>query len=129
MRNLLLLATAILFIGITSCKKDDDSEKKTYTIKYEVMSTGDVAVDTIKYMDSNNQEVTLVGQTDFSHSFTSVTNYHAKLYVSGTTNNGKCEYEMSVLLQEAIIGTKMSDTESTFPVGFSWMGELQHTEE
>ncbi len=129
MRSLILLATAILVFGITSCSKDDESEKKTYTIKYEVKSTGDVTIDTIQYMDSDNQEVTLIGQENFSHSFTSITNYHAKLYVSGITNNGNCEYEMSVLNEGDVIGTKMSNTESTSPVNFSWMGELQHTED
>ncbi len=83
MKKLAFAFLAIITVISFSCKKSDTpdpSENVTYTVKYSVVSTGDVTVDTIIYLNSNGVEETLLNQNQFSHSFNSENSYHGKLY-------------------------------------------------
>ncbi len=131
-KKLVFAFLAIITVISFSCKKSDTpdpSENVTYTVKYSVVSTGDVTVDTIIYLNSNGVEETLLNQNQFSHSFNSENSYHGKLYISGsTTNNGNCEYGFQILQGDDVIKDNSSGSQSSTPVGFTFSGEFSYSE-
>lgn len=131
MKKLINLFLAIMVIATISCNKsDDDTHVENYTIQYSVTSSTPVEMDTIMYMDVNGTEQYLIGEGSFTHSFTQPSNnYHGKLYVSGNSgNNGSSDYSLEILDENSsIITVKESGTEGTY-IGFTWLGEVSHTE-
>ena len=131
MRNITLILVAIIFMAVTSCNKssDDNSDVTNYTINYSLVSTGNVTIDTIAYVDVNGEEKYVFGETQFSHSFTQPSNnYKAKFYVSGSNgDNGSCNYSSSVDNEEGLsVALKLYDT--SFPGAFRWDSEFSHSE-
>ncbi len=124
MKKLALLLFAALFV--VACSKSDDEDQSTYTVKYVVASTGDVAVDSIYYLDASGTEVLLKNQNSFSLTFNSVGSYDGKLDVRGTVNNGECDYALTILKDDGIINIDSSGTASTSPIRFHWSGEYSY---
>ena len=114
-----VLLSAIVFTSI-HCNKTTTDDPPTptegdYTIKYTVVSTGDVIVDTIIYLDSDGTEKTLLDQKQFDHSFVQpANNYHGKLHLSGTTNNnGKCSYSLEIIEKDGAMANVDADISQT----------------
>jgi len=130
MKKLVIILIAFIMLGSLSCKKTTDTPADvTYTVKYSVVSIGDVVVDTIIYLNSAGVEETLVNQNQFSHSFESVNSYHGKLHLSGKTNNGSCDYGLQILEVGEIIKDNSSGSQSTVPVVFSFSAEYSYSED
>ena len=131
MKNITLILIAAIFFATTSCNKssDDNPDVTNYTIKYSFVSTGNVTVDTIAYVDVNGEEKYVFGETQFSHSFTQPSNnYKAKFYVSlVNSDNGSCNYSNSVDNEEGLsVSLKLHDT--SFPGTYRWGSEFSHSE-
>lgn len=122
----LVVLFLVAIIGISCSKSDDDEVQTTYTVSYSVTSTGDVAVDTIMYMNESGSEVVLLDQNNFNLSFNSVNNYHGKIYVSGMVNNGECDYCLKILEGGGINSLDSSGTISTSPMHFTFSSEYSH---
>lgn len=121
-----------MILGFISCTKSNDDPPPTpnYTIKYSVVSTGDVDMDTIKYMDIDGTEKYLVGESNFEHTFVQpATNYKAKIYISGEIINGSCNYYLSITDEDGVIQHIKDDEQtSTLPISFKWWAEFSHKE-
>ncbi len=128
MKKLTFILVATVMLASISCKKTNDTEDITYTVKYSVVSTGDVTVDSIIYVNSSGAEVLLLDQNQFAQSFESVNSYHGKLFVSGTTTNGSCAHSVQILRGEGIIKDNSSVSESNVPIWFQYLGEFLHTQ-
>ncbi|MAE07959.1 MAG: hypothetical protein CL661_04270 [Bacteroidetes bacterium] len=134
MKKLVYILVAVIILGSISCKKsNDDSPPPTpnYTIKYSVVSTGDVEMDTIKYMDSDGIEKYLLGESNFEHTFVQpATNYHGKIYISGEIINGSCNYYLSITDEDGDIqDIKDGGKSSNLPLSFKWWAEINHKED
>lgn len=131
MKKLVYIFLATIVLCWVSCEKSDSDnpdEDVTYTVKYSVVSTGDVVVDTIIYLNSSGVEVTVVNQNQFSHSFESVNKYHGKLNLKGKTNNGNCDYSLQILEGSTIIKDNSSSSSSTTPVSFTFYAEYSYSQ-
>ena len=133
MRRLSIFLGVIALLTIMSCKttnNDNPTPTEDYTIKYSVASTGNVVIDTIMYMDVDGVEKYELGKTNFEHSFVQPsTNYHAKLYISGTVEDGSCDYSCLVENKDGgIVSIRSSGTSSTSPSSFKWVAEFNHSE-
>jgi hypothetical protein len=134
MKKLTLIFLATILIGMVSCTKSDDDPPVTitdYTIKYSVISTGNVVMDTIKYMDVDGVEKYKIGEANFEHSFVQPsTNYHGKIYISGTIEDGSCNYLLTVEDKDGgIIEIKENGGSSTSSSSFKWWAEFNHVED
>lgn len=125
MKKISFILVAFIILCSVSCKKSttDTPVDVTYTVKYSVVSTGNVTVDTIIYMNYSGVEETLLGQARFTHSFESENGYHGKLYVSGTTVNGSCSYGLIVLTDGGIYYIDSTSTSSSQPLHFHYLAE------
>lgn len=131
MKQITTIILAILVTLTFSCTKDSDDTDpvENYTIKYEIVSTGDVIMDTIKYLDVNGTTQYLIGEGNLSHSFTQPSNnYHALLYASGSVVSvGSCTYSIQVI-DENGGNVNFANRDTDFPVSFKWLEEYSHTE-
>lgn len=134
MKKLAYLLIIVIILGSISCKKSNNDDPPTptpkYTIKYSVVSTGNVEMDTIKYMDIEGTEKYLTGESNFEHTFVQPsTNYHAYLYVSGEIIDGSCNYHLRILDEDGgIVHMKEDGHTSTQPYTFKWWAESSKTE-
>ena len=134
MKKLAFILVATILLGSLSCTKSstDDPPIPTpnYTIKYSVVSTGSVVMDTIKCMNSDGSYVYVLNEDHFELSFVQPSNnYHGDMYVSGTVENGSCTYSLSILDEDGgIIDIKDSGTSSTSSSSFKWWAEFKHSE-
>ncbi len=124
MKKLVFVLIVTILFGSVSCKKSEDPADITYTVKYSVVSTGDVTIDTIIYVNSGGAEVLLLAQSQLAQSFESINGYHGKLYVSGTTTNGSCAHSVQILQDSGIIKDNSSVSESTVTISFKYLGEF-----
>jgi hypothetical protein len=134
MKKLAFIFVATLLLGWTACDNSSDDPPtpvEDYTVKYSVVSTGSVNMDTIKYMDADGTEKYLLGEANFEHSFVQPSNnYHGKIYISGTIENGSCNYSLTVQNKDGgIISYNGKENSATSPYSFQWLGEYIHTED
>jgi len=132
MKKLASILGVILLLTVMSCETTTDDPPapvEDYTIKYSVVSTGDVVVDTIMYMDKDGVEQYVFGQINFEHSFVAPSNnYSGKFYISGKIINGSCKYDLSVLDKDGgIISLKGSESSSTSEYNFSYNAIISNT--
>jgi hypothetical protein len=98
MKKFIPLLLFVILIGLTSCYKTSSEPSIIYTVKYEVETSGDVAIDTIQYKDMSGATVTKVNViSKFQHYFTSENAYDASLYVAGNLVNGTVSANLSIL--------------------------------
>ena len=131
MKKLAFIILALITLSWIGCEKSDSdtpSEDVTYTVKYSIVSTGDVVIDTIIYLNSAGVEETLVNQNQFSLSFNSVNSYNGKLYIQGITNNGSSNYSLQVLNGEDIVKDNSSSSHSTTPVSFMFNAYFSYSQ-
>lgn len=133
MKKLAFIIVAALLLGSMSCDNSTDDPPTPvvdYTIKYSVVSTGDVVMDTIMYLDADGVEKYVLGEKNFAHSFVKPsTNYHGKMYVSGDVVNGKCAYSLLVEQKDGSYAQMNIDsTSSTISISFKWSAEFSHSE-
>lgn len=83
MKKITLLLFAITLVIAIACSKSSPEPSKIYTVKYSIISTDTVVMDTIQYKDYKGEIITLLGQNELDYSFTSADNYDASLYLSG----------------------------------------------
>jgi len=133
MKKLAFILVATILLGSLSCTKsstDDPPQTPNYTIKYSVVSTGSVNMDTIKCMDNDGSYIYVLNEDHFELSFVQPsTNYHGDMYVSGTIENGSCTYSLTILDEDGgIVSIKDDGTSSSSPSYFQWWAEFKHSE-
>lgn len=131
MKKLAFILLALITLSWISCEKSDSdnpSEDVTYTVKYSIVSTGDVVIDTILYLNSAGVEETLVNQNQFSLSFNTVNSYNGKLYIQGVTNNGSSNYSLKILQGDDIIKDNSSGAYSTIPTSFMFNAYFSYSQ-
>lgn len=134
MKKLTFIFAATLLLGVLSCTKSTSDDPPPvipdYTIKYSVVSTGNVIMDTIKYMDVAGIEKLELGKVNFEHSFVQPsTNYHGKIYLHGTIESGSSNYSLTVEDEDGnIIDIKENGTSATSSASFKWWAEFRNSE-
>ncbi len=117
------------FVSCSDSDPDDPEPVVNYTIEYTVVSTGDVTVDTIKYINVDGEFVYVLGETQFNHSFTQPSNnYHAEFYISGAIgDSGNCSFAVKVIEPDSSYADIDSDEASNKHQTFKWSTKFQHT--
>ena len=133
MKKLIFILVATILLSSLSCSTSSDDPTPDpvvdYTIKYSVVSTGDVVVDTIMYMDADGTEKYVLDEKDFEHSFVKPSNnYHAKFYISGKTINGTCSYGLYILDKDESSVYTDNNESGTTNVNFTFSSEHSSSE-
>jgi len=133
MKKLAFILVAIMLLGSVSCDNSSDdppTPTPNYTIKYSVVSTDSVNMDTIKCMNNDGSYIYVLNEDHFDLSFVQPsTNYHGDMYVSGTVENGSCTYSLSILDEDGgIVSIKDNGTSATSSTSFKWWAEFKHSE-
>jgi|FLOH01.1.fsa_nt_gi hypothetical protein len=126
MKKLLFVLAGFVILVSISCNKSNNDTDVTYTTSYLVTSLGDVTMDTIMYMDANGDEKYEMGTSSLNMSFETKNGYHAKLYLSGTTNKGSCGILVGVekVGESGYIKFAVDSTSSTTPQHFTFHKEF-----
>ena len=108
MKKLFYFFVTIALLGAIGCgnknNPEPDPEPTTckYTVKYTVVTSGDnLSIDTIIYINSTGEEITLLSTNNFDLSFDVEDKVHAKLYIKGNIapgeNTATYKFNMTVL--------------------------------
>ncbi len=108
MKKLFYFFVAIVLVGAIGCGSKDSPEPDpeptacNYTVKYTVNTSGaNLSIDTIIYINSTGEEITLLNTNNFDLSFDVEGKVHAKLHVKGNIapgeNTATYKFNMTVL--------------------------------
>lgn len=135
MKKIVFILVATFLLGVLSCSKSTTDDPPpvipNYTIKYSVVSTGSVNMDTIKCMNSDGSYIYVLNEDHFELSFVQPsTNYHGDMYVSGTIENGSCTYSLTILDEDGgIVSIKDDEISTTSSTSFRWWANFSHIED
>jgi hypothetical protein len=88
---------AVALFVVISCSKSPTEPDTIFTVKYSIVSTGDVQMDTIQYKNIHGKTMTIKKENNLNYWFTSSNGYDACLFMSGLIKDGTVDFKLQVM--------------------------------
>jgi len=88
---------AVALFVVISCSKSPTEPDTIFTVKYSIISDGNVQMDTILYKNLHGETITIKKENNLNYWFTSSNGYDAGLFMSGVINDGTVEFKLQVM--------------------------------
>jgi len=88
---------AVALFVVISCSKSPTETDTIFTVKYSIISAGDVQMDTIRYKNLYGETITIKKENNLNYWFTSSNGYDAGLFMSGVINEGTVEFKLQIM--------------------------------